>query len=325
MAMGTGIVGTRMTPAARLVLGTAQFGMAYGITNRRGQVSETEAAQILAEACAAGITTVDTAGGYGASEAVLGKCLADFPDIAVITKTPAVAGDAVTAADVDAVRAGLEQSLARLRRPQLGALLLHHGRDLMRPGGERLAQALVTLKSEKLAACIGVSIYDGAELDGVLTHFNPDIVQLPLNLFDQRLIRSGHIARLQAAGIEIHARSPFLQGLLLADAASLHPYFAPFRPHFARYVAFLTKSGLTPLQASLGFALNKSGADRVVTGVAGLNELREILEATRALPEMLPAMTELALDEPALVDPRKWTMVSAAAAIDGAGSKLSRV
>ena len=312
-------IGLPPTSPARLVLGTAQFGMAYGITNRRGQASEAEVSQVLAAARAAGITHFDTAAGYGISEALLGKHLAEFPDAAIVTKTAVIDGDTVSGADIDKVRVSLERSLVHLRRPKVEALLLHHGLDLLKPGGERLAAALDAVKSAGLAARIGVSIYDGAELHGVLARFKPDIVQLPLNLFDQRLLRTGHIARLQTAGIEVHARSPFLQGVLLGDRLKLDPYFAPFRAHFARYADFLTEAGLDPLHACLGFALSQSGVDRIVFGVTGLNEFREILAAVQGLPESLPAMMNLGIDDSSLVDPRNWKARSLGFEYDNAG------
>ena len=91
------------------------------------------------------------------------------------------------------------------------------------------------LKSEGLVKRIGVSVYDAAEIDGVLEIFRPDVVQLPLNIFDQRLIQSGHIKALQSAGIEIHARSAFLQGILLSERSALPDYFKRFDGSLAGY------------------------------------------------------------------------------------------
>ena len=290
----------------RLILGTAQFGMAYGVTNRLGQVPADGVTKILAAAHAAGISTVDTAAAYGASEAVLGECLTEFPTISVITKTPAFPGDAIGSAELDALRRGLERSLTRLRRPRVDALLLHHGSDLLKSGGSGLGESLNRLKSQGLATRIGISVYDGVEIDGILERFHPDIVQLPLNLFDQRLAQSGHLARLKAAGIEVHARSIFLQGLLLADAAKLQGHFAGFAKHFSAYASRLARDQLTPLQACLGFALCQGGADRAVIGVTETDELRAILAALASNPAAPGDLSKLAVDDIDLVDPRRW-------------------
>lgn len=78
------------------------------------------------------------------------------------------------------------------------------------------------LKAQHLVKNIGVSVYEGKQIDGILERFDIDLIQLPLNVLDQRLLHSGHLAKLKNAGIEIHARSVFLQGLLLVSPAELH-------------------------------------------------------------------------------------------------------
>ena len=299
--------------ARRLVLGTAQFGLAYGVTNRRGQVTAAEVARILAEADAAGIRRLDTAAGYGDSEAVLGRCLAQHPGFAVASKTPALPGDRVTAADAARIAAGLRESLARLGRPKIDLLLLHHGIDLSKPGGEHLAAALAAVKAGGLADRVGVSVYDAAELDGVLARFRPDLVQLPLNLFDQRLLRSGHVARLHDAGIAVQVRSAFLQGVLLA-APALPRHFAAFKPALARYAEMLAQTGLTPLTACLGFVLSQPEIDSLVFGVTGIDELRQIVAAVARPPAPLPDFGPLASDDLELIDPRRWRIAEGAPA-----------
>jgi aryl-alcohol dehydrogenase-like predicted oxidoreductase len=154
-----------------------------------------------------------------------------------------------------------------------------------------------------------VSIYESNEIDRVLEIFNPDIVQMPVNLFDQRLIRSGHVAKLRAAGIEIHGRSAFLQGILLADTADLPNHFNRFYDALGTYSHFLKENKLSRLAASLGFMLEQSGVDKVVVGVTSLRELDEILEALLH-HAALPAMDGLASSDLDLIDPRRWPAAS---------------
>lgn len=70
----------------RLALGTAQFGMRYGVANRVGQVPAGEARRILERARTAGMDTLDTAAAYGASETLLGSV--GVADWIVVTKLP---------------------------------------------------------------------------------------------------------------------------------------------------------------------------------------------------------------------------------------------
>jgi aryl-alcohol dehydrogenase-like predicted oxidoreductase len=297
--------------ASRLIIGTAQFGTAYGVTNTRGQISEAEVCGILETAGSAGIGLVDTAPVYGTSESVLGKALERLSAIGVITKTPVFDGPAIGPDDVKRLRYSVAQSLERLRRPSVDGLLIHHGTDLRKSGSDRVIDALMEFRSEGVAERIGVSIYDEAELDDVLTRFQPDIVQLPLNLFDQRLLRSGALARLKSRGIEIHARSVFLQGILIGSTAPLHNYFKSYQPHFDRYRQFLSNQAISPLAACLGFALAPGAADRIVVGVTGQDELADILNAAGSLDGDLPDFGALAVDEPGLVDPRRWKLSEA--------------
>ena len=147
-------------------------------------------------------------------------------NVRIVTKTavgpkPAVFGQE----DTDTIRAAFFTSLDRLRQDRVYGLLIHHGSDLLIPGGERLIELLSSLKRGGQVEKVGVSIYSGDELDGVLEKFVPDIVQLPLNIADQRLRNSGHLAKLDGLGVEIHVRS-VLQGVLLAAPDSLPAYKA---------------------------------------------------------------------------------------------------
>lgn len=291
--------------SSRLVLGTVQFGMPYGITNRRGQVSPETAREILSDACEAGISLVDTASGYGTSEALLGQCLPDFPSIGVVTKTAVIDAAVIGPAEIQKVRESISCSMEFLQRSRLEGLLVHNGGDLLKPGGEGLVELLMLLKSEGRIERIGVSVYDAKEIDHILEIFRPDIVQLPLNVFDQRLIQGGHIEALRSAKIEIHARSAFLQGILLANPSVLPDYFRKFDDIFAAYLEFLDNSKLSPLSACLGFMIQQSGVDRVIVGVTARSELAEILAALPTGPSM-PPMHMLASNAPGLVDPREW-------------------
>jgi aryl-alcohol dehydrogenase-like predicted oxidoreductase len=113
----------------------------------------------------------------------------------------------------------------------------------------------------------------------VTKRFGPQLVQLPLNVLDRRLARDGWLARLKATGAEIHARSIFLQGLLLMRPSELPPYFEPMRKALADMQARFTRSSASTLAASLAFVLRQEDIDVIVVGVNRLSELIEIEEA----------------------------------------------
>ena len=75
-------------PAVRLGLGSAQFGLDYGVTNLRGQTTPADVAELLRIAGHAGVRVIDTAPAYGSSEETIGACLPSEHHFRIVTKTP---------------------------------------------------------------------------------------------------------------------------------------------------------------------------------------------------------------------------------------------
>ena len=168
-----------MTP--QLCLGTAQFGLHYGITNAAGQVSEPEVQALLAEAAATDLTLLDTAQAYGNAEAVLGRAMPPGHPFRLISKLPAPSQPAFTSDDRRVWHQAFERSCIRLGQPCLDALLLHSTADLRKPGGEHLRAWLLSLRQRGLVRRLGVSIYSSTDLVGVPPDLL-DLVQLPLKV-----------------------------------------------------------------------------------------------------------------------------------------------
>jgi aryl-alcohol dehydrogenase-like predicted oxidoreductase len=312
---GGSVMGGMASSFARLGIGTAQFGFAYGVTNRRGQVGPDEARRILALADASGLEVIDTAPAYGDAEALLGRLDDVARDFRIVTKTPLLGPERIMPEHADSVAAALDASRRALHRDCLDAVLVHHGAALLLPGAERVIGILRAAKAEGAVARIGCSVYDPDELDAVLAVFAPDIVQLPFSLLDQRFARAGALARLKAQGVEIHARSIFLQGALLASPDTLPAALDRARPALERVRQFLAAHGLDPLSAALGHALAEPSLDCLILGVTGADELQAIIAAVRALPPRLPDFTPLAVDDPAIVSPARWRLPDAGVAL----------
>jgi aryl-alcohol dehydrogenase-like predicted oxidoreductase len=273
----------------KLGLGTVQFGQAYGVSNSRGQVPSGEAAAILARAATSGVTVLDTAANYGAAESVLaGFSLASFR---VVTKTLSPRHG------IEAVVAKARQSAAMLKAD---TLLVHAAADLE---DAALWPALQLLKSEGVFRRVGISVYVDDNPAQLAKRFNPDVIQLPFSLLDQRLLRDGTLGRLQDAGVEIHARSLFLQGLLFLE--KLPPKLARAAPRLAQIKADIAAVGSKPLAAALGFVLAQQQIAIGLVGVTSCAELDEILAAA-ALP--LPALdwASLALNDEVVLTPSRW-------------------
>ena len=127
-----------------------------------------------------------------------------------------------------------------------------------------------------------------------------------MNLLDQRLLRDGTLARLKARNVELHARSAFLQGALLADPAALPGYFAPHRERLAAIGACADAHGLSRLALCLRFLLERAEIDRVIVGVTGVAELQQILAAADDATPLPAGLDRLASDDLALINPSLW-------------------
>ncbi len=286
----------------KLALGTVQFGLAYGVANNSGQVSVDAAREIVGYAASAGIDTLDTAIAYGNSESCLGQVGVD--GLKVISKLPPLPEQ------VDDVAAWVQQqlraSLARLGIATLDGLLLHRPADLLGPYGAALATALDAVVQAGQAKAVGISIYDPEELDHIWPVWQPQLIQSPFNVFDQRLSSSGWLSRLAAARVRVHVRSAFLQGLLLMSAAQRPAYFQPWQPVLAQWDAWCAQQQLTPLQATLAFAQSFAEIERVVVGVDSVAQLEQIVQAAQSIVNT--DWQHWAQADRALIEPSRWQL-----------------
>jgi len=282
----------------KLALGTAQFGMSYGIANTSGQVSRDEAKAILELASVNGIDTIDTAIAYGESEACLGDV--GVENFRVATKLPPLP-DGVTTIE-EWIEGEVEASLKRLRLDSLYVLLLHRSVQFGIPA---VRTALERLKQGGKVQKIGVSIYSPDDLDAIPVVGALDIVQAPLNLVDRRLVTGGWLDRLHGDGIEIHTRSAFLQGLLVMPRSSIPDRFARWGGLWDAWHAWLSANSLSPIHACLAYALSFPQVDRVVVGVETAQQLSQLIEA--ATEPMNIEFPDIASTEEQLINPSLWS------------------
>lgn len=289
----------------RIGLGTVQFGLDYGVSNTEGQTTLEEVGRILNFADSKGIKYLDTSPSYGQSEKSLGALARNNNSFKIVTKTGKTASGAIDQSVIVSLEREFQLSLARLSRESVYGLLVHSSKAIHQIGASSLFDWLTGLKEKGLVQKIGVSVYDEKDIRKLLRHVQVDIIQLPINLFDQRLLQSGAIHKLKQAGIEIHARSIFLQGLLLMDLSNLPSYFDPFKIHLAKFTRFLERHSLTPLEACLGFALSLDEIDVILCGVNNLKQLQEVARiATKTYDSSIFA--ELGNNDPALLNPALW-------------------
>lgn len=298
---------------SRLAIGTVQFGLAYGITNAEGQVPEAEVARILAHAGENNIRVLDTAALYGTSEKTLGHILPTLPGFEIITKTSKAVGAENATEAAARLEVTFSASLENLRTSSVHALIAHEADDLIGPFGEALWQAMVRLKEQGLTQKIGASVYTGAQIDTLLARYPLDLVQLPFNALDKRLIEGGQLERLRQSGCEIHCRSIFLQGLLIQNPEAIPPKFGPLSGVVRRLHHTFAEFGLSPLEGLIASVLGTPQIGRLVAGVTRLGELQELIAAEKralrvleASPDFSFALRDIRIDDPRILSPAHW-------------------
>lgn len=282
---------------AAIVLGTAQWGLAYGVTNAGGRLTDEALSELVAAANELGIDQLDTAAAYGDAEERIAGAAAGF---AVTTK---VSGDG----DVP-VEEQLRASLARLGRDRVQRCLLHDWPSL--DGGQRAAAVVGLSRAQQdgLVDAIGISVYTEDDLRRAEPFADElSVAQVPVNILDQRLDGSGVLDVLRASGWTVQARSVLLQGVLAAPGGTA------FRDHpDVRAVEVrATESGVSLMALALAFVSSRSWIDEVVLGVTSAGELRQIAAALSDSSHLqLPDWTCLSSDDLDLIDPRRWPRVA---------------
>lgn len=284
----------------KLALGTAQFGLEYGVYSPSQPFPLDKVKSILALAGSHDITMLDTAACYGTAEQLLGEAQA-IQGFDIVSKFL----DASAPARQD-LSAALTVIFKNLGANCLYGLLVHDFKRLLRCMGDDIVQFLEQCKQQGKIKKWGVSVYNKADIDVVLEKYQPDIIQLPINVFDQRLLNDDYLQDLHEAGVEIHARSIFLQGLLLMPLTELPSYFAPFQAYLNDYHSYLNSQGVTPLCAALNFVKHLGCIDKVIIGVNSQEQLGECIEAYNI--DMNLDYAGFAIDEPALLDPTQWRL-----------------
>jgi len=285
----------------KLAIGTAQFGMPYGISNEIGQVNLREVENIINLARRNGINTLDTAISYGNSEEILGCQSLD--GMSIVTKLPEAPLNCNNM--IGWMNSKIEESLRRLNISSLDAVLLHKPNQLLGSAGTKLFNALNSLKEGGLVNRIGISIYAADELEVFCEKFKYDLIQAPLSIFDRRLAETGWLKRLQEQGTNVHVRSIFLQGLLLMPKDMRPSKFNRWNNIWSCWDNWLIETKQSPLDACLRYVLSRPEIEKIVVGVSSSKDLKEILESSTkdesyTLPE---GLSNIDID---LLDPTNW-------------------
>lgn len=273
----------------KLVLGTVQFGLQYGV-NSAGRPGEEAVMHILEEAAKGGITTLDTSSAYGNSEEILGKFIAPAGHFRIVSKYPI--GETP-------VHEMFESSLRRLHTNRLYGYLLHHFE--VYKNDPRVWEAFLALKESGKVQKIGFSLYSPDELELILKNKAPfDLLQFPYNIFDKKF--RPYMKDLHEKGVEIHVRSTFLQGLFFKDRNALPEKLQPMKKYLLQLDEFSRESGLSIAEIALNYNLQNSYIDGILIGVDNVEQLKANLLSVKNTTVDF----EIEVKEQELLNPANW-------------------
>ena len=261
-----------------MTIGTVQLGMNYGIANSAGKPDEEKSFSMLRAALEGGVTSIDTARAYGDSEEVIGRFFktswtGELPFIT--TKLQKLEGE--TEAEIEKyVVTAMESSLARLGVQKVNAVMLHVAGDIA-AHGKAGARAMYSLVKREYADMVGASVYNADEIGEMLKYDEFTVTQIPMSIFDQRLIASGTVDKLRDKGYAVFVRSVFLQGLFFLDPDEIDdPILLEHAvPKIRTLRQIASSEDMTVAQLAIAFMRDTAGVTSLVLGADTPEQVRD--------------------------------------------------
>jgi aryl-alcohol dehydrogenase-like predicted oxidoreductase len=258
----------------KIIIGTAQFGLDYGIANSKGKMKINEIKKIIKYARTNNIKNIDTAHAYGDSEQRLGNV--GIKNFNVIVKLPVTNP---TQPYNQWVKKSIHSSFKKLKINKADTVLVHNAKFLLNPKmGKKIYEELKKFKNKNIIKNIGVSIYSISDLKNIIKKFPMDVVLISLNIFDQRILNKKIINTLKRKNIKIYTRSTFLQGLLLMSKNKIPTKFNRWKKKFDIWYRELENKKVSAYDACLDFALKNKDVDKTLIGIDDFKQFKEIFK-----------------------------------------------
>jgi aryl-alcohol dehydrogenase-like predicted oxidoreductase len=286
----------------KLALGTAQIGFNYGLLKKKIKPSEIKKIKNFLEKSYLRFSVIDTSMNYGKSQKIIGNL--SLKKLRIVTK---IRMSSVKKKNIEQwVLKKIKNTLNDLKSKNIYGLLIHDYKDLLSARGKIFLKLLQNLKKRKIIKKIGISIYDPTELDQTEKIFKPDIVQMPFNVFDQRIDKSGWLKKLKKKKVQTYARSCFLQGLLINYARNqkIKKKFKAYKSVLNFWFRWCSKNNITPLNACLSFIKQQKNIDYLLIGFDNLPQLKEIVKNFNQKSRIIPNI--FSNSDLNLIDPRNW-------------------
>lgn len=285
----------------KLSIGSAQLDSNYGLDDKKLTIAQLK--KILNIANKMKINNLDTASDYFNSENTIGKIeiskkfkitskLKKFDKIKNLKKK------------IDCLEKSIYFSLKKLKIKSINSILFHESKSLFRRDGYKIYKKLMDFKYNKIIKKVGISVYDIKEFDCLVKNYDFDVVQIPLNVFNQNFFINENLNKIKKRKIEIEVRSIFLQGLLLNNKW-IEKYFFQIRNKIRELDNLSNKYNLNRVELCLNFITNINEIDKIIIGVNNLNNFNEILNSQYRKLNLNDFKT-ISIKDKKIIDPRNW-------------------
>lgn len=283
---------------SKLILGTVQFGLEYGINNQVGLISEEKVNEILNRAHLLGVKTLDTASAYGDAEKRIGEFHKNNKPFRVITKFSKTEGENW--------EKSLQNSLDRMNMDIVDTVLFHSYEAFL--DNKNNLPGIINSAKGRLFKKLGVSVYTNEELLVLKECEEVEVIQLPFNLLDNEFQRGKILQELKKSGKEIHTRSCFLQGLFFRDEENLTGNLMHLKSYLRKIKNTAKENNIEIGHLALQYVLNKNYIDGVLFGVDSIQQLEQnIIWANEKLTnKVFTEIDNIKVAAPDLLNPSKW-------------------
>ena len=277
-----------------LFIGTAQFGFKYGFNKIK--IKKLEIKNIEKILKRNSLKNFDTAMNYGESEKIIGNLKIKRKVITKVKLPKKKPKDLKKWFEKK-----LNKSLKKLKVKSLHGLLIHDTTDISGKNKEFL-NILLDCQKKKLISKLGISVYEVDEIKRILKFWKPEIIQMPINIFDHRFLNNNFLYKLKKLNIELHARSCFLQGVLLKKKIKIGNLKS--KKVFSSFSNWCQKKQLSKLEACIHFIKKIREIDYLIVGFDNSSHLKEIINSFNKKLILVP--DDFLSNEKSLIDPRKW-------------------
>jgi len=285
----------------KLILGTVQFGLKYGINNSIGKLKKDEVLSLMKFAYNSGIRILDTAEAYGNAHQLIG----DFHNkndnlkFKIITKFP-------HKIKLSLIGTKIIEYLDLLHVKTLDIIMFHSFESFQ--SNYKALNSLNELKSNGLINNVGVSVYTNAQLESLLNEDLITVVQLPFNLLDNSNVRGDLINRLKEKGKIIHTRSAFLQGLFFKSTNDKNPIVQELKTELELLNQISIGSNCSMEELALSYCINQKNIDNVIIGVDSISQLNANIKASgfQIKENALKTINGIVVKDLELLNPSLW-------------------